>query len=131
MEEPFLGVYDTPVHTRDKTLVLSGFGPARRRVLKPYLGTVEEKVKLFRSVVLYLFVKVEKTAAGISYPSPAALAEGYVVDGVFVVEALVKVYQLVDVQLTDFPKAGAARAASLGMVEAERVRVPHKRLSHA
>ena len=38
---------------------------------------------------------------GLTYPAPAAFAEGDVVDGVLVVERLVEVDELVDVQLTD------------------------------
>ena len=51
-------------------------------------------------------------------------------DRILVVEALVKIDQLVDVQLADFAQARAARTAALGVVEAERLGIAHKGLPH-
>ena len=68
---------------------------------------------------------------GVAYPAPAALVEGYVVDGVLVVERLVEVDQLVNVKLTDFAQSATAWAAARGVIERECVAVAHKRLSDA
>ena len=104
MKQSFFGIDDAPVHPGDQSFVLGALGPVGRRILEPYLGAVEEEVQFFRGIVPDLLVKVEKPAVGIAYPAPAAFAEGYVMDGVFVVEALVEIHQLVDVPFAYFPE---------------------------
>jgi len=130
VQQALLAVDDAAVHARDDALILGALGPVGGRVLQAYLWAVEEQVQLLGAVVLDLLVEVKQAAVGIAYPAPAALAEGDVVDRVLVVEALVKVDELVDVQLAYLAQTRAARAAALGMVEAERLGIAHKGLTH-
>ena len=131
MEQAFLRVDDAAVHAGDEALVLGRLGPVGGRVLEPYLRAVEEEVELLGRVVLNLLVEVEEPAMGIAYPAPSSLAEGDVVDGVFVVEAFVEVDELVEVELANLAQSGAPRAAALGVVEAERLGIADEGLSHA
>ncbi len=131
VQQPFLGVDDAAVHTRDQAFVLSGLGPVRRRVFEADLRAVEEEVQFFGRIVLDFLVEVEQAAVRVADPAPAALAEGDVVDGVLVVEALVEIHEFVDVELPDLAQAGAARTAALRMVEAETVGIAHERLAYA
>ena len=131
MQQAFLAVDDAAVHARDDALIFCRFGPVGRRILQANLRAVEKEVEFLGAVVLDLLVQVEQAAVGVAYPAPATLAESDIVDGVLVVEALVKINQLVDVQLTDFAQARAARTAALGVVETERLGIAHKGLAHA
>ena len=131
MEQPLLRVDDAAVHTGNEAFVLGGLGPVGRRVLQLDLRRVEEEVEFLRRIVLDFLVEVEEAAVGVANPTPAALAEGDVVDGVLVVERLVEIDQLVDVQLADFAQPAAARAAARRVVEREGVGVAHEGLSDA
>ena len=130
MKQPLLGVDDRAVHARYQPFVFRRLGPVGGRVLQSYLRTVEEEVELFGCVVLDLLVEVEQSAVGIANPSPSALSESDVVDGVFVVQTLVEVHQFVDVELAYLAQSRAARAAPFGMVERERLGIAHEGLPH-
>ena len=130
MKESFLAVDDGTVHTRNEAFVLSRLGPVGRRVFQADLRTVQEEVEFFGCVVANLLVKVEKTAVGVAYPSPPALAKGYVVDGVLIVETLIEINKLVYVQLANLAQTRTTRAAALRVVERERLGIAHKRLAH-
>ena len=130
VQKALLRIDDAPVHPRDDSLVLRRLGPARRRVLELDLGTVQEQVQLFRRIVLDLLVQVEQAAPRIPDPPPAALAEGDVMDRILVVQALVKVHELVDIQLPDLAESRTAGATPLRMVETEGVRIPYEGFSH-
>ena len=131
VEQPFFGVDDAAVHPRDQALVFRALRPAGRRILEPDLRAVQEQVQFFRRVIPDFLVEVEQAAAGVADPAPAALPEGDVMDGIFVVEALVEIHEFVDVEFPDLTQSGAARAAALRMVEAETVGVAHERFAHA
>ena len=105
MKQAFLGIDDTAIHARDESLVLSAFRPVRRWILQAYLRTVQEEFQLLRRIVAYLLVEIEEAAVCIAYPSPATFTEGNVVDGVLIVEALVEVYELVNVELADLTQS--------------------------
>ena len=92
MEQAFLRVDDAAVHARYKTFVFGGLGPVRRRIFQLYLWRIKEKVEFLGGVVLDFLVEVEQAAVGVAYPSPAAFAEGDVMDGVLVVERFVEIH---------------------------------------
>ena len=119
MQQAFLGVDDGAIHTRDEALVLRRFRPVGRRVLQANLRTVEEEVEFLGRVVANLLVEVEESTVGIANPSPSSLAEGDVVDGVFIVQAFVEVHEFVDIELANLAQSRTARTAALGMIERE------------
>ena len=131
VQQALLAVDDAAVHARNDALVFGRFRPVGRGILEADLRAVEEQVEFLGAVVADFLVQVEQAAVGVAYPAPATLAEGDIVNRVLVVEALVKIDQLVDVQLADFAQTRAARTAALGVVEAERLGIAHKGLSHA
>ena len=131
VEQAFLRVDDASVHSRDETFVFRALRPVRRRVFQLDLWRVEEKVEFFGRVVADFLVEVEEAAVGVANPAPAALAEGDVVDGVLVVERLVKVDELVDVQLADFAQTRTARTTARRVVEGESVGIAYERLPDA
>ena len=121
VQQSLLAVDYAAVHARDDTLVLGRFGPVGGRILEADLRAVEEQVKLLGAVVLDLLVQVKQAAVGVADPAPAALAKGDIVDRVLVVEALVKIDQLVDVELAYLAQTRTAGTAALGVIEAERL----------
>ena len=129
VEKAFLRIDDAAVHSRDETFVFGTFRPIGGRVFQSDLRRVEEQIEFFGRVVLDFLVEVEKAAVGIANPAPAALAEGDIMNGVLVVERLVEIYQLVDVQLTDFAQTGAAGTTPRRVIEREGIRIAHKRLT--
>ena len=128
MQQSLLRVDDAAVHTWDKAFVFGGLWPIGGWVLQLDLRRVEEKVEFLRRVVLNFLVEVEETAMGVTYPAPAPFVEGDVVDGVFIVERLIEIDQLVDVQFPDFAQPSAARTGSRRVVERESVGVAHEGL---
>ena len=127
MKQAFLGIDDTAIHARDESLVFCTFRPVRWWILQSYLRAVQKEFQFLRRIVAYLFVEIEEAAVCIAYPSPATFAEGDVVDGVLIVEALVEVYELVNVELADFTQSRTAWTTALRMVETERLGVAYKR----
>ena len=67
---------------------------------------------------------------GIANPAPASFSEGNIMDGILVVERLIKVHQFVDVQLTDFAQTGTAWTAAGRMIERKSIGIADKRLAN-
>ena len=117
MKKSFFRIDDRTVHTGNEAFIFGCLRPVGRWILQTDLGTVQKEVQFFGRIVAYLFIQVEKTAVSIAYPSPATLAEGDVVDGIFIVQTLVEVNQLVDVELANLAQTGTARTTAFRMIE--------------
>ena len=101
MQQALLAVDDAAIHAWDYAFIFCTLGPVGRRILKANLRAIKEQIQFFRAVVLDFLIEIEEPAVGIAYPSPATLAKGDVMDSVLVVEALVKVHELVNVELAN------------------------------